>query len=246
MVLAVSRRIKKWARGLRQASTSQTRASADVTVDQSVDLTDPLINYYRHRTRINLSNLYRFALQTRSMAIRDVFARVAFSQHVPLEALLEMISDCLDREVPQDNYSEITTAFDSSVLLALADLMANTARDDLDTYAAVQIYEFVRTYFGADALSSSSILLNVEALHDLGEHEKSQALAKSHDVDDFAPLQTELLHLKRLHRSRRSCEGWLQELNELYSRLNMSQVRLLEDGSLPLIDRLSAASTIRL
>ena len=100
--------------------------------------------------------------------------------------------------------------------------------------------------FGADALSPASLLLNTEALHDLGEFETSQTLAKAHEIDEFAPLQTDLLHLKRLRLSSASYEDWISDLNKLYASLDMSQVQLLEDSSLPLMDRLSAGLTTSL
>ena len=246
MVPVSSKRLRRWASRIRKVLTSSSRASAEGTISPSIDLSDPLVNYYRHRARINLPNFYRFALQTRSIAIRDIFAQIAFDQHVSLDGLIEIINEFLDGDLAQENSSETATAFDSSVLLALADLMANTAREDLDTHAAVQIYEFVRRYFGAEALSPTSLLLNIEALHDLSEYENSQALAKAHNINEFAPLQTDLLHLKRLRMSSMSHEEWIAELNKLYARLNMSPVQLLEDSSLPLMDRLSAGLTTSL
>lgn len=246
MVAANSRRLKRWAGRLQKAFTSQRQAPTDQTNNSSIDLSNPLVNYYRHRARINLPNFYRFALQTRSIAIRDIFAQVASTQNLSLEDLLELISGHLDRDVTQESISEITSTFDSSVLLALADLLANTARDDLDTHAAVQIYEFVRTYLQAEAFSAGNLLLNIEALHNLGEYEKSQALAEAHKIDEFAPLQTDLLRLQRMRLNSPPSEEWLSELNELYAKLSMSQVELLEDESVPLMDRLSASSTTAL
>src|SRR5699024_2776746 len=144
---------------------------------------DPLVNSYRHRARTNLHNFYRFAVQTRSLSIRNIFAQVASQQHLLLEDLLLVIRDLLSDEVTPESQAKVVDSFDRSVLLALADLLADTARNDIDTHAAVLIYQFVRAFFGEDSLGDKNILYEVEALHELGEFEQSQNIAEAFEID---------------------------------------------------------------
>lgn len=207
-------------------------------------LSDPLVNYYRHRARTNLQNFYRFAVQTRSLSIRNIFAQVASHQHLLLEDLLLVIRDLLSDEVTPESQAKVVDSFDRSVLLALADLLADTARNDIDTHAAVLIYQFVRAFFGEDSLGDKNILYEVEALHELGEFEQSQNIAEAYEIDKGAPLQSELLHIQRLRLESGHLDEWLDALNNLFDRLGMSRVRLNEDDSLPLMDRLGAGDTV--
>src|SRR5699024_8003040 len=171
-------------------------------------------------------------------------AQVASQQHLLLEDLLLVIRDLLSDEVTPESQAKVVDSFDRSVLLALADLLADTARNDIDTHAAVLIYQFVRAFFGEDSLGDKNILYEVEALHELGEFEQSQNIAEAFEIDKGAPLQSELLHIQRLRLQSGHLDEWLDALNNLFDRLGMSRVRLNEDDSLPLMDRLGAGDTV--
>lgn len=218
----------------------QDRDSLEVSLDNPVDA------YYRYLMRNNLTTFYRFAVQTRSIAIREVFARACSTGNFGVGELLNVIRS-LQSDVSNETSQFLKTRFDGSVLLALADLLANTARNDLDTNAAVQLYEFVYALFGLKQFSNKQMLLYVEALHEAGYYDRAELLARDHSLGQIAPIQPELLGLQRNRlNSVSSVWDWTHKLNELYSSLEMTTVNLLDDESLPPLDRLTATGIDRL
>ncbi|WP_150119566.1 glycosyltransferase family 2 protein [Enteractinococcus helveticum] len=186
---------------------------------------------------------YRFALQTRSIEIRDFFAKSASDHALDLSDLLAVI----ENEVVDQGFDArrefLAKTFDSAILLTLADLIANTARDELDTFSAVKIYDFVFALHDGDEFSDQNKLQYVEALNELEFYDQARELAKGFDLNDLAPFQQDLLELHRIRRTAKSPLTWLEKLNEFYSQLGMSQVSLLDNESLSLLDRLTAAGS---
>lgn len=243
MVPSQSRRLIRLVSRLQNSFPKCLKSPAIKTAASSIALSNPVVNYYRYRAQTNLQNLYRFALQTRSVAIRDIFAQVASNPSRPLNDLLQILHYLLLQDVTLESHAEVVDSFDSSVLIALADLLANTAQNDLDTHAAVLIYNFVEKYFGENVLSVESVLQKAEALNELGEHEQSQALAEAYAINETAPLQSELLRLQALRMdSGTPVDEWFAALNKLFASLGMSTLQLVENDSLPIMDRLSASS----
>ncbi|MFD6814920.1 glycosyltransferase family 2 protein [Enteractinococcus coprophilus] len=214
-----------------------------VDSERSTEVTNPVDSYYRHKVKTNLPVFYRFALQTRSLAIRDTFAKAASSDGWDLADLLTVVENLDADHLTEPETSFLKDRFDSSVLLTLADLLANTARDDLDTHAAVQIYAFAYKLYGQNPFLKQHILQYVEALNEVGLYDRSVQLARAFDINDIAPLQTELLELQRTRKVNPSADAWLSALNAIYTSLDMSNVRLLSNASLPLMDRLTAGPT---
>lgn len=236
--------LMRWVNRVQNSFAKFSKRSVPNTETCSAELSDPLVNYYRHRAQTNLPSLYRFALQTRSIDIRNIFAQIASEHQLSLDELVHLLNEFLSEDVTPGIETKITASFDSLVLLTLADLLANTARDDLDTYAAVQIYHFVGRYFGENSLRPENVLQKVEALHELGKYDEAQAVARAHNINEIAPLQSELLRIERLRSEEGALDEWLVELNELYESRQMSRLRLLEDRTLPLLDRLSVDNAV--
>jgi glycosyltransferase involved in cell wall biosynthesis len=209
---------------------------------EEIELLNPVEAYYRHRAQNHLRVLYRFAVQSRSLTIRDVFAKASSAESLDLGDLLQVIEH-LSSDLSDAKQQSLRTTFDGPVLLALADLLANTARDDIDTYSAVKVYDFVYSIFGVSEFSEQQILLFIEALHEAGYYERAELFAWEHAIGEIAPLQPELLALQRVRRTSSAVDSWVDELNELFSGLGMTRVRLLADEHLPLLDRLASENT---
>lgn len=234
------RKVTAWARRFQQRTARTVPAKLPEPEIAARDKpSDPLWNYYRHVVTTNLPVFYRFALQTRSVQIRDIFAKVSSPRNLGLHDLLAFVGHFQSATDPQKQSTDLQNEFDSSVLLALADLLANTARNDLDTYSATMLYNFVQNLYGDVVFANQSKLQWVEALNDLGYYDAATAIGSRYEINQIAPLQLELLNLQRL-RLTSSTDEWLAALNDLYSRLDMSGVLLLENQSLPLLDRLIA------
>ena len=242
MSSARASRLKSWLKRSRKRSDQLDSLAVSEQSKQDPTITNPVDNYYRHKAKTNLPVFYRFALQTRSLVIRDVFAKAASPDGWNLIDLLAVLQDNQSKTLTEPERRSLRTRFDSSILLALADLLANTARDDLDTNAAVRIYIFVHQVFGSDPFIDKHILQYVEALNEIGLYDQSERLAEEFNINEIAPLQTELLRLQRIRNSDYSEAAWLNALNNLYTSLGMTHVRLLPDESLHLMDRLTAGS----
>lgn len=221
------------------SATTNVDSLSGPDTEQS-SMTNPVDEYYYDKTRNSLPVFFRFAVQSRSIAIRDVFAKASSSEELDLEGLLNLVQN-LPTALSEDHKRFLTCKFEVSILLALADLLANTARSDLDTYRAVQLYDFVCAISGISSFSRQQKLLYIEALSDARYFEQAELLARNLSIGELAPLQPELLALQRIRKqSPWTVQHWVQELNALYSALDMSKVRLLEDQTLPLLDRLTA------
>lgn len=233
--------LRSWIGKFRKnAPATAIAVSQEGPVAEFISLTNPVDEYYNHKTRNSLPIFYRFALQTRSTAIRNVFAKASSTENLDLDDLLNLVQS-LHTNFSEETKRSLTKKFDVSILLALADLLANTARYDLDTYRAVQLYDFIYALCGITPFSRQQTLLYVEALNEGRYFERAELLARQYSIGEIAPLQPELLALQRIRQeSSSSVYEWVQGLNELYSALDMTKVQLLDDGTLPLLDRFTA------
>lgn len=236
-------RLKSWMMKLRYRDISSASEQPKKILKVPAKFSNPVENYYRHKAETNLPVLYRFALQTRSLAIRDVFAKASSTHGLDLSDLLATIENLSvpTSELREDQRHTLQAVFDSSILLVLADLLSNTAREDLDIHSAAQIYDFVFGVYSEEPFLDQHKLQYVEALNELERYEQSDRLAQTFQINEIATLQEELLTLQRIRRTASSTNEWLDALNALYFDLGMSQVKLNDDDSLPLLDRLTAS-----
>lgn len=236
-------RLRLWIESFaKKSSKPSTEESLEGPGSQEVPLANSVDAYYTDLVQNNLTRFYRFAVQTRSVAIRDVFAKACSTGNFGVGELLNVIQD-FQPNLSNETSQILKTKFDGSVLLALADLFANTARNDLDMDAAVQLYEFVYALFGLRRFSNKQALLYVEALHETGYYDQAEILARDHSLGEIAPLQPELLALRRKRLNPLiSIWDWARELNALYSSLEMTTVNLLDDETLSPLDRLTTRS----
>jgi len=209
-------------------------------VATTLKLENPVENYYRHKMKTNLPVFYRFALQTRSLMIRDVFAKAASKRGYDLTDLLAVLTTQTSADLDDESKASIAEVFDSEVLLTLANLLANTARDELDTHSALQIYDFVYRICGGTVFQDAHKLQYVEALGAADRHTDVRHFAREFEINSLAPLQEELLEIQRIKQEFSSDEDWLDALNELYGSLGMTKVLFSDDTLLPLMDRLMA------
>lgn len=234
-------RLRLWIKKFRKNSPAPTfDAPHQEPSVEEISMINPVDAYYIHKARNDLPTFYRFAIQTRSLVIRDVFAKASSTDNLGLSDLLNVVQN-LHTNLSYEIKRSLETRFDVLVLLALADLLANTARNDLDMYGAVQLYDFVYALFGITPFSRQQTRLYIESLNESRYFERAELLAREHFLGEIAPLQPELLALQRVRQdSSSSIRDWVQKLNELYSALDMTKVRLLDDETLPLLDRLTA------
>src|SRR5699024_4442140 len=159
------------------AADAATKEKGPTPPVETVKLTNPVENYYRHKVEQDVSVFYRFALQTRSLAIRDVFAKMSSPLAMDLQDLFATIQCATSLEKTQSARDLLVQCFDSEILLLLADLIVNTAREDWDTHDAVVIYDFVYQLFGYEAFSEQNQLQYVEAGHEVERYAQATCIA---------------------------------------------------------------------
>jgi len=240
-----SQRLKSWIKRSRKREKTFDFAALSEQVPSESELTNPIENYYRHKARLSLPFFYRFALQTRSIEIRDVFAKISSDHGLNLTDLLAVIDSEASKQATETERKSLESTFDSETLLTLADLLANTARDDLDTHSAIRIYEFVLTIFDEQAFSDRNRLQYVEALNELERYDEATTMSGRFNINELAPFQQELLELHRVRRTAKTPFEWLEKLNAFYRQLGMSEIQVLDNESFPLLDRLTVAEPNR-
>src|SRR5699024_963446 len=206
---------------------------------ESASLSNPLENFYRHKAKHNAAVFYRFALQTQSLHIRDVIAKISSFQGLDFKDLIAIIEHELSTDGPSNTRLGLAQLFDVENLLMLGDLLVNTARNDWDVQNAVLIYDFVYRIAGKETFSEQSKLQYVEAVHEVARYEQATHLERAFNINGLAPFQEELLNLQRIRRTGGTTYEWLETLNQLYTELGMARVRFIENDSLSLMDRLA-------
>lgn len=230
-------RLKRIKNSSATSNTSEHRTPRD-TAEPWLQWHSPVGNYYQQMVKSNLSVFSRFALQSRSLVIRDVFARAATSGQHALNDLLAVLES---RSVTNEkDLRELIENYDSEILLALADLIANSARSDLDTHASLQIFDFVYEIHGRGPFLDHHKLQYLEASAETARYGELERLAGEFSLEELAPLQYELFSIQRVRQSSASPDDWVEAMNGLYSSLGMSPIRLCSDKTLPLLDRLMA------
>lgn len=242
---ALGKHIMSFFRGLRSPRAASWPSEPAMASAEPTEPNNPVKAYYQHVTQNHLRALYRFAIQSRSIAIRDVFAKSATSQNLDLADLLTVIDYSDLGKLSSDERDSLKQVFYRPVLGSLADLLVNTARDDQDIHAAVKIYDFLRELYGEVQFSEQRRLLYIESLAEAGEYERASQLAEVHAIGEIAPLQPELLALQHTRLSA-SVSNWLEQLNNLYEKLELTQVRFIDDDAKPLFDRLAAEKRARI
>src|SRR5699024_3362550 len=113
--------------------------------------------------------------------------------------------------------------------------------NDLDRHTAVQIYELVLLKYGEEALANHHKLQYIEGLAELRRYVEHAKLVERFSIVDLEPMQIELMAIDRVAYES-SDQQWLTAINDLYDKLGMTKISLLEDATLPLMDRLQSAS----
>lgn len=198
-------------------------------------------NFYKREIFTNLFRFERFALQSQSRAVLDIFARAASMGRFDLYGLIADVESRLADDALVTSAEDTKVNYDPRVMLSLASLLVTSPKSNMDTNSGISFFEFTLALFGTSPFSSEQKLQYVEALGDVRRYIEQQLLIEHLGVEELNPLQVELLHVDRC-RHESSIESWLLALNQLYSSLNMSKVGLSEADELPLMDRLVATS----
>lgn len=202
-------------------------------------VTSPVATFYENFLTSNLSTFDSFAIQSRSVLAKNVYARAAsegrhdfFSLQMEIDELLQI--GYHDASLLRDVHYKLP------VLLSLARYLLNTARSALDTHTGLQILRFVLLKYGDEALSLHHKLEFVEALASQGNYLEQAVLVERFELETVAPVQATLMAIDRIAREAGEPDLWLRAMNEFYSAQDMQTISLKDNASLPLLDRLSS------
>lgn len=245
------RQLKNWLGGsVRSRSASSLKSVAGTPTAQEKNTavggtSNPVEMFYKEALQKHLAEFTSFAIQSRSLVIRDIFARVASEDLHDFNSLMNEIDAVLN--APEDRHTRMVArmTYDTDVLLSLTRLVLNSARSDLDLQTGSQLYKFIHTLHGDEAFTTYHKLLYIEVLAELRRYDEQGVLTQRFDIPNLVPLQAELIELDRVAYECSEKE-WLSALNHLYDGLGMARVRLMHNSSLPLLDRLKSNSKARL
>lgn len=203
-------------------------------------LSNPVANFYENRLGTNLESFVKYALRSKSVIIRDVFAKGASESNDDLADLLVKLDNF---DASRHDLHNLSETYNPRILLSLADILANTARSEFDNEASLRIYVFVLAVYGPGEFEDSQKLQYAEALVEGRRYEEFSQVSSIFRLDELDPMQMDLLQIQCIRHSA-SVSAWLDEMNSLYSRLGLSWVGLRKDESLPLLDRLESATDV--
>lgn len=229
---------------LHRLGGQRKRSSSDVgsrTINSPSEICRPVDDFYSRLIKKNLTAFSAFALQSRSLFIRDIFAREASSGRHNASTLLSEIDELLHLGL-EDPAVFARVEYNPQILLSFANYLLDTARTDLDTEAGLQILRLSLHKFGDDALTDHHKLQFVEAAATLRHYAEQKDLVDRFDLENLAPKQAELIEVNRIAKEVGSPSEWVEAMNRLYAAWSMTQITLDHDASLPLLDRLTSTN----
>lgn len=197
---------------------------------------------YAWRAAQNPSALETFALRTKSVKMRDAFARWATGMQFGYTDVVRMARS--SRAVPLDGIAGVVAGWNSKGLLALARVVANQRIRVDDASTAVLLFQLCVQVFGLKALGKTDRALFLEALVDVGLAKDARQLIHEIRLNNLDPIQASLLEANLC-----LCEaapdqgrnGWLKLTNKVLESDGAGLVSLMPGTSSPL-DRLFVPS----
>lgn len=183
--------------------------------------------------------LETFALRTRSIAMRDVFARAATNLHYNADDVQKILR--VVRAGQASNASFIKN-WRPEQLLTLARVLANQRLLNSDIEDAEVIFNAVRKIFGKGALKKSDIYIYSEVLTELGHGSVQKEILRLGKIDKRDPIHYELVRANLLapRESEQNAEAWLAKVNNLFVKENLAPISLELDSGSALLDSISS------
>lgn len=183
--------------------------------------------------------LETFALRTRSIAMRDVFARAATNLHYNADDIQKILRVI---RAGQANNASFIKNWRPDQLLALARVLANQRLLDSDLEDAEVIFNAVRKIFGKGALKKSDIYIYSEVLTELGLDSIQNDILRLGKIDKRDPIHYELVRANLIapRVSKENAELWLEKVNSLFLRENLAPISLDLKSDTSLLDSISS------
>lgn len=193
---------------------------------------------YAWRAAQNPAALETFALRTKSVKMRDVFARLATGMQFGYADVIRMART--SNAVPLNNLNEVVAGWNPKGLLALARIVANQRILVGDATTAATLFELCVQAHGLAALGRTDRALFLEALVDTGRSFEAKQLINDIKLTQLDPIQAALLEANLClweQAPEQGQNGWLELTNMVLGRDDASPISLMPGTSAPL-DRL--------
>ena len=238
------RKLKKPKR-MSAIATGDDQNPSSLEQSDPASLRNPVKNYYRHKVHTDLGSFIQFAMRSRSDLIPEILAGASSDRESGLSDLYGVVEHFLSGRSSFD-VAHLKELYDHRILLSLANLLANRARNDLDTHASLRVYDFVLQVFEIDAFEDNDKMQYLEALVEGDRGDELSQLGAAFQINELAPAQADLLDIQRIRQAAFSDTSWIEAMNCFYSRMGMSRIRVTGNDSLPLLDRLESDTQVGL
>ena len=179
---------------------------------------------YAERARKAPGKLEHFALRTRSLDMRDVFARSATSLQYDYHDVLRILRALRGGKLPN---SHVPRSWDRKSLLALARILSNQRLDYGDLEDAEVIFNAVKQLHGERAFGRSDAYIYAEVLTGLGQAGAAHRWFRDSSYGKKDPVQTALLAANaRAMASEPNWETWADAVNQVFARDGLSPIEV--------------------
>lgn len=202
---------------------------------------------YAQRIASARSNYETYALRSKSTGIRDAFARAATGMQFDVADVLNIVRAMHAGRFPSGR--QTVAAWDSTLLLTLARIMANQRSSESDVEDARLIFRTVWDVVGRKALGKTDVYTYSEILAVSGEHDEARRVFQQTGAAGRDPMQARLIELNSLAAqdlSNSEIAGqWISSLNRLYAAEGLSEVAWKEETPGTPLDALTTSHAAR-
>lgn len=189
----------------------------------------------------NARNIERFALNSKSSAIRNSIALTASNG----ECNYAEIRSNVDAFLAENEGAEsLIKQWNMRWLLLLARVLSNQRFSQNDIEYSARIFEAVTIIFGAENLGERDRLLFAEVLQDCGAFESAIELLKDADVDSTDPAQLGLVIANKARTQGDFPESWLRLVNSIYKRGDLAPITFAPEQAATPLDSLSCGEKL--
>lgn len=227
---------------------NEIRPIAGVTGVDSVNETNnnPRVGVkfeYAQRVLKSPSGLETYALRTKSVRLRDSFARAATNMDYDVADLLYVVRSL--RAGKLELGKTAIKQWDSRVLCALARVMANQHANETDAEDAYYIFRFVEDLFGMKSFGRTDAYIYSEVCCELGDYSKALKILRNTKVANRDPVHYALVKAN-VHSSSNEPDlnRWLDCVNGLFKMDHLCGIELDLTSNSPLLDSLRPSSDV--
>lgn len=197
---------------------------------------------FAERALSTRGRLETFALRTRSVAMRDVFARAASNLHYNAADIQRILRVAHSGQMASLSFIK---TWNPEQLLTLARILANQRLRASDLEDSKAIFSAVHKNFGIGTLKKSDFYIFSEVLAELGIATAHEQILKAGKINKRDPIHYSLVRANlRNPRYSQSIPGaWLDGVNELFVQENLNPIEIDFESEFSLLDAITTSST---